>query len=282
MSMKLLGVTLDIHGGGLDLQFPHHENELAQSESYSGNTFARYWMHNGLIKVGTGKMSKSQGNEVVVKDVLERHKPETLRFFLLASHYRRPIDYSHERLEETDRAMQGFYRLFERFERITGEKFADLKAPEKRADFDRAGASGVFLNELGQHRAAFLECMDDDFNTGGAVGCLHELLTTLNRFADTERLDDPGIDAAKRSDFRRGVIVLKEMSNILGIFRGQKETGSAQSDKLLNDVMQLLLDLRADARKNKNFAMADQIRQRLTQIGVTLEDRAGGSGWRRS
>lgn len=282
MSMKLLGTTLDIHGGGLDLQFPHHENELAQSESFSGKTFARYWMHNGLIKVGTGKMSKSQGNEVVVKDVLERHKPETLRFFLLASHYRRPIDYSHERLEETDRAMQGFYRFFERYERITGERFNDLEAPARRSDFDRAGASALFLNEIAQHRAAFLECMDDDFNTGGAIGCLHELLTTLNRFADAEKLDDPGVDAAKRSDFRRGVIVLRELSNILGVFRGQKEAASAQSDKLLNDVMQLLLELRADARKNKNFAMADQIRQRLTQMGVTLEDRAGGSGWRRS
>ena len=282
MSMKLLGQTLDIHGGGLDLQFPHHENELAQSESYSDKTFARFWMHNGLIKVGAGKMSKSQGNEVVVKDVLERHKPETLRFFLLASHYRRPIDYSHERLEETDRAMQGFYRFFERYERITGERFSDLKAPERRADFASVGASGLFLNEIAQHRGAFLECMDDDFNTGGAIGCLHELLTTLNRFADAERLDDPGVDAAKRSDFRRGVMVLKEFSSILGVFRAEKKGGSAgESDKLLNDVMQLVIDLRDDARKQKNFAMADQIRQRLTQIGVTLEDRAGGSGWRR-
>ncbi len=124
--------------------------------------------------------------------------------------------------------------------------------------------------------------MDDDFNTGGAIGCLHELLTTLNRFADAERLDDPGVDAAKRSDFRRGVIVLKEFSSILGVFRAEKKAGSAgESDKLLNDVMQLVIDLRTDARKQKNFAMADQIRQRLAQIGVTLEDRAGGSGWRR-
>jgi cysteinyl-tRNA synthetase len=281
MSMKLLGETLDIHGGGLDLQFPHHENELAQSESYTGKTFAKYWMHNGLIKVGSGKMSKSQGNEVVVKDVLERHKPETLRFFLLASHYRRPIDYSHERLEETDRGMQSFYRFFERFERITGVRFNDLKAPERQADFASTGASGIFLNSVSQHRAAFLECMDDDFNTGGAIGCLHELLTTLNRFADSDRLEEPGVDAAKLDDFRRGVIVLKELSNILGIFRGEKQDGAGESDKLLNDVMQLLLDLRADARKQKNFALADQIRQRLTQIGVTLEDRAGGSGWRR-
>jgi cysteinyl-tRNA synthetase len=185
-------------------------------------------------------------------------------------------------LEETDRAMQGFYRFFERYERITGEKYNDLKAPERREDFASTGASGVFLNEIAKHRGAFLECMDDDFNTGGAIGCLHELLTTLNRFGDAEHLDDPGVDAAKRSDFRRGVIVLKELSSILGVFRAEKVAGAGESDKLLNDVMALLLDLRADARKQKNFALADQIRQRLTQIGVTLEDRAGGSGWRRS
>ncbi len=282
MSTALFEQTLDIHGGGLDLQFPHHENELAQSESYSGKTFARYWMHNGLIKVGAGKMSKSLGNEVVVKDLLESHKPETVRFFLLATHYRRPIDYSNERLEETDRAMQAFYRFFERFERVSGEKFSDLKAPDRRVDFASTGASGVFLNAVGRHRAAFLECMDDDFNTGGAIGCLYELLTTLNRFAETDKLEEAGADAVKRSDFRRAVIVFKELTNILGVFRGEKQASAAgQDDKLLNDVMQLVIDMRAEARKQKNFAMADQIRQRLTQLGITLEDRAGGSGWRK-
>src|SRR6266853_3904507 len=108
MSMQLLGKTLDIHGGGLDLQFPHHENELAQSESYTGVPFVRYWMHNGLMKVGSGKMSKSQGNEIVVTEVLQHHPAETLRFFLLTTHYRRPIDYSEERLDEVQRGLEGF------------------------------------------------------------------------------------------------------------------------------------------------------------------------------
>ena len=111
---------------------------------------------------------------------------------------------------------------------------------------------------------------------------LHELLTTLNRFGDTDKLEEAGIDAVKKSDFRRGVIVFKELSNILGMFRGEKQASAAgQDDKLLNDVMQLVIDMRAEARKQKNFAMADQIRQRLTQLGITLEDRAGGSGWRK-
>src|SRR5205809_4755165 len=131
MSMKYLGQTLDIHGGGLDLQFPHHENELAQSESYTGKTFVRYWMHNGLMKTGDAKMSKSKGNEIVVSELLKRHEPETLRFFLVSTHYRRPIDYSEDRLEEVRRGLDGFYRFFERYQRITKTSFYDLQAPKK-------------------------------------------------------------------------------------------------------------------------------------------------------
>lgn len=282
MSMKLLGQTLDIHGGGLDLQFPHHENELAQSESFSGKPFARYWMHNGLMKVGSGKMSKSQGNEVVVTEVLKRHRPETLRFFLLTTHYRRPIDYSDERLEEIERALQSFHRFFERLERIAGKKFAGLSAPITRGEFAPQGTAADFLNEVGKHRTAFLECMDDDFNTGGAIGCLYELLTTLNRFAEENKLEDASADTAKKSDFLKAVVVLKELSQILGVFRAAEEPEQAGGqDKLLDQVMQLLIDLRAEARKAKNFALGDQIRKRLADLGITLEDRAGGTGWRR-
>ena len=121
MSMRLLGTTLDIHGGGLDLQFPHHENELAQSESFNGQPFVKYWMHNGLMKTGNDKMSKSKGNEIVVGEVLKRHDPETLRFLLLSTHYRSPIEYSEDRLRELRRAIESFYRFFERFERIAGQ-----------------------------------------------------------------------------------------------------------------------------------------------------------------
>src|SRR5204862_63529 len=127
MSMKLLGKTLDIHGGGLDLQFPHHENELAQSESFNGCTFVNYWMHNGLMKTGSEKMSKSKGNEIVVAEMLKRHEPETLRFFLLSTHYRRSIDFSEERLGEIRRGLDGFYRFFERYQDVTGTSLFDLK-----------------------------------------------------------------------------------------------------------------------------------------------------------
>jgi cysteinyl-tRNA synthetase len=281
MSMKILGQTLDIHGGGLDLQFPHHENELAQSESYTGKPFARYWMHNGLMKTGNEKMAKSKGNEIVVSALLDRHSPETLRFFLLATHYRRPIDYSEDRLLETQRGLDNFHRFFERFHRITGDSFHKLEAPTKRANFEPGGANIEFLVEVARHRGLFLEHMDDDFNTGGAIGVLFELLTTLNRFADARQLEVGKPDAAAITDFRRGVVVLRELSQVLGLFHEVLATAKSGDDDLVNGLMQLLLDLRADARKTKNFAVADQIRQRLTKLNVTLEDRPGGTGWRR-
>jgi len=280
MSMKLLSQTLDIHGGGLDLQFPHHENELAQSESYTGAPFARYWMHNGLMKVGTGKMSKSQGNEIVVSELLQHQQPETLRFFLLTTHYRRPIDYSEERLAEVQRGLDSFYRFFERFTRITGESFYALEAPPRRGNFDLKGKEAEFLVNVGRHRSAFLENMDDDFNTGGAIGDLYELLTTLNRFADNRQLEAQKADAETLRDFRRGVLVLRELSQVLGIFIRPVAAAASANDQVVGGLMQLLLDLRAEARKAKNFAVADQIRQRLAQLGITLEDRPGGTGWR--
>jgi cysteinyl-tRNA synthetase len=281
MTMKLLGTTLDIHGGGLDLQFPHHENELAQSESYTGKTFVRFWMHHGLMKIGDAKMSKSKGNEIVVSEMLKRHEAETLRFFLLSTHYRRPIDYSEERLEEVHRGLDGFYRFFERYQRITKTSFYDLQPPRKRRAFDKGGTAAEFIVEVVRLWETFLSHMDDDFNTGGAIGVLFELLTALNRFADNRQLEAGKASPADLEAFQRGVLALKELSNILGIFHkppGQKQ--DAGQDHLIGALVQLLIDLRAEARKGKNFGLADQIRQRLGQIGVTLEDRPGGTGWR--
>jgi cysteinyl-tRNA synthetase len=278
MSMKYLGQTLDIHGGGLDLQFPHHENELAQSESYSGKTFARYWMHNGLLKMGTAKMAGSVGNVVNVIDLLKQHNPETVRFLLLSTHYRSPIEWSEDRLGEVKRSLEGFYRFFERYERITKASFFALEPPTRRTDGPRNG--GEFLAEVAEKRQAFLDCMDDDFNTGGAVGSLYELLTLLNRFADRENLEGGSPDPASLDSFRRAALVLRELSQILGLFTQAPKKETAGDDRLVSGLMQLLIDLRADARKTKNFAVADQIRKRLGELGVTLEDRPGGTGWR--
>ncbi|MCC6416746.1 MAG: cysteine--tRNA ligase [Gemmataceae bacterium] len=294
MSMELLGETLDIHGGGLDLQFPHHENELAQSESYTGRPFARYWMHNGLMRIRAQKgkikddaggdqpelqkMSKSLGNEIVVREVLKRYDPETLRFLLLSTHYRSPIEYSEDRLAELKRSLESFHRFFERFQRITGKSFCDLQAPARRGEFP---AEGDFLKEVGELRQRFLDCMDDDFNTGGAVGVLYELLTALNRFADTRQLEGGKPAAQDVRSFERGVIVLRELSQILGLFAEAPKAAPGGDDQLVGGLVQLLIDLRAEARKAKNFALGDQVRQRLGQLGITLEDRPGGTLWRR-
>jgi cysteinyl-tRNA synthetase len=281
MSMLLLGPTLDIHGGGLDLQFPHHENELAQSESATGQTFARFWMHNGLLKMGHAKMAGSVGNVVNVADLLRQHQPETVRFLLLATHYRSPIEFGsredRDPLQEARRSLDGFYRFFERYQRITDTSFFTVSAPTRREDF---AAQGEFLTEVARLRNSFLECMDDDFNTGGAIGILHELLTTLNRFADARRLEGPAPVAGALPEFERGVVVLRELSELLGLFHQPPPATGAGNDHLVGGLIQLLIDLRQEARKARNFAQADQIRKRLGELGVTLEDRPGGTGWR--
>jgi cysteinyl-tRNA synthetase len=296
MSMKLLGTTLDVHGGGLDLQFPHHENELAQSESYTGEQFSRYWMHNGLMRIRSQaskikadpgeegrleKMSKSLGNEIVVSEVFKRHDPETLRLLLLSTHYRSPIEYSEDRLAELRRSLEGFYRFFERYQRVSGESFYALATPTKQSEWDLNGHHPEFLAEVGRLRATFLDHMEDDFNTGGAVGVLYELLSTLNRFADARLPEGGKPEAAALADFRRGVVALKEVGQILGLFREAPAKQAGGDDELVGGLVQLLIDLRAEARKAKNFALGDQIRDRLEKLGVKLEDRKGGTGWRR-
>lgn len=274
MSMKLLGKTLDIHGGGLDLQFPHHENEMAQSESFTGAPFANAWMHNGLLKMGSAKMAGSVGNVVNIGDLLERHHAETVRFLLLSTHYRSPIEYSDDRLSEIRRSMDGFYRFFERYQRITGESFYAIKAPATVAEHQSDVEPGAYKE--------FRALMDDDFNTGGAVGKLYELVTFLNKSADSNSdfQNNESRNSQAFVSFKRGVVVLRELSQILGLFWAPIETASGD-DKLVGGLMQLLIDLRAEARKTKNFALGDQIRKRLTELGVTLEDRAGGTSWRK-
>jgi cysteinyl-tRNA synthetase len=292
MSMKYLGTTLDIHGGGLDLQFPHHENELAQSESYTGKPFSRYWMHNGLMKMDQVKMAGSVGNVVNIVDLLKKHHPETVRFLLLNTHYRSPIEYSEDRLGELRRSLESFYRFFERYQRIRGRSFYQLEAPRRHASFEKGTTPGEFLNEVARLRATFLEGMADDFNTGGAIGVLNELLTALNRFADARQLEGPSPAPAAVTEFDRGVVVLRELSQILGLFREPAEIrGGADSD-LVAGLVELLIQLRAQLRlqgrtastaeeKKRIFELADQIRKRMGHLGIHLEDRPGGTGWRR-
>ncbi|HWE40272.1 MAG TPA: cysteine--tRNA ligase [Isosphaeraceae bacterium] len=275
MSMKLLGEHFDIHGGGLDLVFPHHENEVVQSESYTGKPFASYWLHNGLIMHKGRKVSKSDPDTVVLmEDLLKTYDSDTLRALFLSSHYRRPIDYGPGRLDEIRRALQAFRNLFERFERLTGESFYSLNAPTSRPDEETEDYGDADPRE---HRRRFLEAMDDDFNTGGALGQLFELVRDLNRFVDGIRPDNPSEDLIEA--FRYGVVILKELTQVLGLFR-RPPAKAAAGDTLTDDLLRLLIDLRAEARKSKNFALADSIRTRLTALGVTLEDRPDGTSWK--
>jgi cysteinyl-tRNA synthetase len=276
MSMKLLGAHFDIHGGGLDLVFPHHENEVVQSESYTGKPFATYWLHNGLLTKEGKKISKSDpGTIVLMSDLLRAYDPDTLRALLLTSHYRRPIDYGPTRLDELRRGLQAFFKAFERFEQLTGTRFEQLDAPTRRADFE-PGESPL-LREIAEHRQRFLDAMDDDLNTGGAIGELYDVVRALNRFAN-------GLTPAATgplSEYRAGMVVLKELTQILGLFRRPSEKPEPEGqDRLTAPLLDLLVQLRTQVRKEKNFKLADEIRNKLAALGVVLEDRPDGTSWR--
>ncbi len=353
MARKLLGDTIDIHGGGLDLMFPHHENELAQSESCTGKPFARYWLHNGLLrKSGAGgkiggdhsrhgdaedghscpssstakavgqecptsdmmaekqaqeeqKLAGSKGAESVKTAVFAKFDPETVRFFLMATHYRSPVDFGDDRLAETEKSIDGFYRLIESFGRATGKDFYSLPVPATRAVSDATfvGWDSVptsarvqvgtesqptekpsYEAELTALRTRFLDAMDDDFNTGAAAAALFDLRKTLNGFITDQKLEGDGrSNAAAQAALLRGVMLFKELSNILGVFRKplEKKSAGGADDEFVNSLMQLLISLRAEARKAKQFEIADKLRKGLTELKVTLEDRPEGTLWRR-
>jgi len=299
MSQALLGETIDIHGGGLDLQFPHHENELAQSESATGKEFARLWMHNGLLKMGTAKMAGSVGNVVNIADLLARHSPETVRFLLLSTHYRSPIEYSEERLNEIAKSLQSFYRLFERYQRIYGNNFYDLPSRKGYVPLSNVGMGNWAENPIQEFeslRNIFIAWMDSDFNTAGATAVLHDLVNLLNKVAEENKLDEPGTKHRGHEAFHRGMEVLRELSHILGLFwMPPEEATLGGDDTLVAGLMQLLIDLRNnlraeakkiaakdDSTKKALFAQTDLIRQRLGELNVVLEDRPGGTTWRRA
>ncbi len=305
MSRKILGETFDIHGGGLDLIFPHHENEIAQSECCHGKPQAKYWLHNGLMqaaaevgKIGgrprtgaageapaapaspAGKISKSTG-ATPFSELIGRHSPEVIRFFLLSTHYRSPIQYSEELLDETARSLDSFYRFFKRYERITGQNYYKVSPPGRIAgSFDpQADAT---LKQIAEVRTRFIEAMDDDFNTGSAVAKLFDLLRQLNKFADDEKLEGAGKSLEALATLTQGVKTLSELSHTLGLFRKPVESKTGGDDELVGNLMSLLIEVRQISRKNKDFATADRIRKQLAEFGVTLEDRSGGTEWTRA
>lgn len=293
MSKKLLGETFDIHGGGLDLVFPHHENEIAQSECCHNKPMVLYWAHNGLLrkgsaagKIGGGdageKMSRSKGAGGLA-DLIKRQGGERIRFFLLRTHYRSTVLFNEPAIEEAGIGLDGFYRLFKRYNRVTGKDFYDLKPNQSRAGDETAAVGGdATLQSAARCREKFITAMDDDFNTGGAIGELFDLATNTNKFCDEHDLEGKGQgNAAAVATFTSLLTTLKELANILGIFQAPPAAVGG-SDDLTAKLMPLVIELRANARKSKNFAVADKIRDGIAPLGIVLEDRAGGTEWTRA
>ena len=283
MSMKYLGETLDIHGGGLDLQFPHHENELAQSECCTGKPFVKYWMHNGLTRIKTKaasgewkdqKMSGSIGNVVSARELVDKYGPELIRYFLLSTHYRRPIEFTDEVLANCHKGFAVFTRLFERVERLTGGKVS-----ETDADID--SITGEFAAEVKAFRQKFSDMMDDDFNTAGAMAAMHELAGVVNALIEKSGVEKSK-DAAMIASVRAAAVSFRKLGLILGLFRLTDAGPSAAKGEdagLVDQLMKLFIEVRAEARKNKNFATADGIRNGLTKVGITLEDHPDSTIW---
>jgi len=250
MSTKLLGNHFDIHGGGHDLQFPHHENEIAQSEACTGETFANYWMHNGFIRVDEEKMSKSLGNFFTIREVLKQYKPEEIRYFMLTSQYRSPLNYSTEQLDAAGAALD---RLYTALRGVTLGEAPDATDYENR----------------------FIAAMDDDFNTPEALAILFELARDINKAKNDKNDQQVATQGA----------LLKKLAGQLGLLEGDIEAwfqgNELASDGLGNDEIEALIQQRMEAKTNKDWDTADNIRDKLQSQGIVLEDKGSETLWRR-
>ena len=284
MSSKYLGLPFDIHGGGMDLRFPHHENEIAQAEVATGKNFANYWMHIGLLTVDGEKMSKSIGNIVNVKDLLKKWDSEVIRFFFVQTHYRSPPDFNEKGLKNAEKGLVRIHRLKEKLEDLTKGVKA-YKLDEKTLNKDEKNCLGI-INDF---ESEFEEAMDDDFNTPKAVSSIFEFVNKANRFfeedvqpnnmlcklaldtltklGDVLTLFQPSLAKKESSDDRVLKIVLKY----------QKDVKEKNIDKL----MDLLLEIRENARKKKDWKTADNIRKELDEIGFEIQDTDDGPVWRK-
>jgi len=280
MSMDLLGPSFDIHGGGKDLVFPHHENEIAQSEGATGAPFVRYWLHNGFVNINQEKMSKSLGNFFTIREILEKYDPEVVRFFIISAHYRSPIDFSDQNLEDAKAGLSRFYELLRSADFVLSRRPVPVKVPcptikdGERDIFDRV--------ELIDER--FAEAMDDDFNAALAIGHLFDLVRALNRLIGEQRFDDCPLSLAVLHD---GVKKLRLLGAVLGLFGSepsawlakQNNAGLAACD-LQPEMIEALINERQHARQNRDFARGDAIRNQLAEQGIELLDSATGTTWK--
>ena len=261
MAMQYLGETFDFHGGGEDLIFPHHENEIAQSEGATGKPFVRCWAHNGFVNLASEKMSKSLGNTLWIKDMVQRHEPEALRLYFLGTHYRHPLEFADERVSESAKALGRLQALVEEAERIGG------KGPPKPGPDD-----GVF-DEVAAHRERFEAAMDDDFNTPQALGVLFDLARFLQ--GTRTQLEQGRVGAGP---FLMGVGELVTLGRVLGLLEPGARV-QAPVDPQLKARVESLVYLREQARKQRDFAEADRLRDELVRLGVTLKDTRDGTTW---
>ena len=272
MSEKLLGMPIDIHGGGQDLIFPHHENEIAQSEAAIGGEFCRYWVHNGFVRINTEKMSKSLGNFVTIRDIYARYLPEVLRFFLLSSQYRSPLDYSDQGLDEAEKGIKRVYAAKGQMEQaLTRAKWSETKLP---ADV---------LEELARHEEGFTAAMDDDLNTAQAMGHVFGVVRLAGRLMDDKTL---GKSRETAEVLRRILDALAVWATILGVLGSDSQTFLAELKacrltRLGIDAGRIdgLVAERQEARKTKDFARSDTIRDELATLGVTVMDTPSGPQW---
>jgi len=275
MSQKYLGTTFDIHGGGMDLIFPHHENEIAQAECATGAPFARYWIHNGFVNINQQKMSKSLKNFFSIREILETYHPEVLRLFLLSNHYRSPIDYSEQNLTEAKGGLDRFYAVLRDLD--------EIKSLDKGSATQSLGEKRL-VTELQEFPEKFTAAMDDDFNTAAAIGHLYVLTRSLNALLDQKKKFPTfqiaeGTVALAREQFQM-------VENIFGLFREspqayferQKERGIVSAGIAPEEIEGLIKE-RELARKSKDFKKADEVRKQLEEKGILLKDTPQGTEW---
>ncbi|MBI5762351.1 MAG: cysteine--tRNA ligase [Planctomycetes bacterium] len=286
MSMKLLGETFDIHGGGLDLKFPHHENEIGQAECATGKPFCKIWMHHGLTRFNTKKISKSDPefekvmSSLQLSNLLKAHPPELLRFLIVQSHYRSPIDFSDDALQAAKTGISTFYRLFERLERTTGaDPYTATDGVEKLSDQPTNPAIAAVRDSILNSRLRFLEAMDDDFNTAGAIGVLFDIAGQINKFLDAARLETKPDEPARITAQAAGASLIT-LGRLLGLFLEKQAKPALADDGRTGKLVELLIDVRKMARTAKQFAISDHIRDNLGTIGIVLEDSQDGTRWR--
>lgn len=255
MSNRYLGETIDIHAGGQDLAFPHHENEIAQSEARSGKTFSNYWVHNGYININNEKMSKSKGNFFTVRDISKKYDLEIVRFFMLSAHYRNPVNFSDEMLNQAKAGLERLYNAKEKLEfTISNLSESAIKDEEKE-----------LINELESYKDKFINAMEDDLNTADAVSAIFE----LSKFINTNVNETSSLEFAKMC-----LDKFNELTGVLNIV-------NKKNDDILDKDIEELIQKRADAKKNKDFKLADEIRQELLDKGIVLEDTRQGTKWKR-